>query len=142
MAAGKFGSADLVITLDDAPGGSPQTITPYVQTISGIKKEAITQQSNPFGTGNEAHTPTGVTKVGDITIGGFFDTTATTGPHVVFGSPDDGPQDATRTFTFAPGDSKTFTMECRLVSYEVIAKNGNLTEYQAVIRQAGNGAWT
>jgi len=139
---GKYGSGSLVITFDDGPGGSPQTITPYVLTIGGIKVESITEQSNPFGTTAEAHTPAGMQKVGDIAIGGFYDTTATSGPHVVFKSPDVGPQDATRTFTFAPGDSKTFTMECRLVSYEVKGDNGKLTRYEAVIRQAGAGAWT
>lgn len=140
--AGKYGSPSIVITYDSTAGGSPQTITAYVTSISGIKKEAITQQSNPFGVAYEDNTPTGVHKVSDITIGGFYDTTATSGPHVVFGDPDDGPQDSTRTFTFAPGDSKTFTMETRLVSYEVLGKNGNLTEYQAVIRQAGAGTWS
>jgi hypothetical protein len=138
---GKYGSASIAITLDDGPGGTSRTITPYVTSIGGIKVEAITEQTNPFGTSNEAHTPTGVTRTPDIEMEGHFDTTATSGPHVVFGSPDDGPQDATRTFTFTPGDSKTFTMECRLVSYEVMAQNGNLTKYKAVIRQAGAGAW-
>lgn len=140
--AGKYGSSSLVITYDDGPGGTARTITPYVLQIGGIKVEAITEQTNPFGTTSEAHTPTGMTRTPDIEIEGHFDTTATTGPHVVFIAPDDGPQDSTRTFTFAPGDSKTFTMETRLVSYEVLAQNGNLTKYKAVIRQAAAGAWT
>jgi hypothetical protein len=33
-------------------------------------------------------------------------------------------------------------MEVRLVDYSVIATNGNLTKYQATIRQAGAGAWS
>jgi hypothetical protein len=139
--AGKYGSASLVLGYDDGPGGSLQTITAYVTDISGIKLEAITQQSNPFGQAYQSHTPVGVSMVGDITIHGFYDTTATSGPHVVFKSPDTDPQGSTRSFSFAPGDSKTFTMETRLVSYEVLGKNGNLTEYNAVIRQAGAGAW-
>jgi hypothetical protein len=140
--AGKYGSPSLAITYDDGPGGTSRTVTPFILSIGGIKVEAITEQSNPFGTGNEAHTPTGMVRTPDIEVEGHYDTTATTGPHVVFGTPDDGPQDSTRTFTFAPGDSKTFTMETRLVSYEVIGQNGNLTRFKAVIRQAGLGAWT
>jgi hypothetical protein len=140
--AGKYGSSSVVITYDDAPGGTPQTVTPYITAIGGVKVEQITEQSNPFGTGSEAHTPTGMQRVPDIPVDGFFDTTATEGPHVVFGTPDDGPQDATRTFTFAPGDSKTFTMETRLVDYEVLVQNGLLTKFKATIRQAGAGAWT
>lgn len=143
MAAGKFGSASLVITIDDAPGGSPQTITSHVRDIGGVKVEAITQQSNPFGVSYEEHTPTGVAKMGPIAIHGFYNTTATSGPHVVFmvQSGDRDPQGATRTFTFAPGDSKTFTAEVRLLSYEVLGKNGNLTEYEATIQPTGTLTW-
>jgi len=142
MAAGKQGSAQVVIQYDDAPGGTLRNMTAHILTIGGIKKEAITQQTNPFGTGNEAHTPVGVTRVPDITITGLFDSTLTTGPHVVFGTPDTDPNGATRTLTFTPGDSKTFTMETRLVSYQVTGNNGNLTAYEAVIRQAGDGVWS
>jgi len=78
----------------------------------------------------------------DITIEGFYDTTATSGPHVVFGTPDSDPNGSTRTFTFAPGDSKTFTVETRLASYKVMATIGSLTKYRAVLKQAGSGAWT
>lgn len=137
--AGKYGSSSIAITIDDAPGGSPQTITPYVREIGGIKIEAINQQSNPFGVSFEEHTPVGVKKVGPIPIHGFFNTTATSGPHVVFNpaSGDSDPQGATRTFTFTPGDSKTFTAEVRLLSYEILGKNGALTEYEAVIQPTG-----
>lgn len=76
-----------------------------------------------------------------ITIEGFWDTTATTGPHVVFSVPDDGPQDTERTLTVIPGDSKTFTVETRLVSYEVIGENGNLTKFRAVVQPTGSASW-
>lgn len=140
--AGKYGSASVVISIDDTPGGTLRDISAHVLSIGGVKREAITQESSPFGVAYESHTPTGKHRVGDIEISGRYDTTASTGPHVIFSDPDDGPQDATRTFTFTPGDSKTFTMECRVASYEMTASNGNLTDYKAVIRQAGAGAWS
>lgn len=139
--AGKYGASSVAITIDDAPGGSSQDITAYVLSIGGIKREAITQESHPFGVAYDKNLPTGHVRVPDIEIMGRFDTTATSGPHVVFKSPDTDPNGGTRTFTFTPGDSKTFTMEVVLVSYEVLAQNGNLTDYKAVIRQAGDGAW-
>ena len=71
----------------------------------------------------------------------FWDDTATTGPHTVFLAPDDGPQDSTRTLTVVFGDSKTWTSEGYLVSYEVIGKAGNLTEFVAVLQQ-NSGAWS
>lgn len=140
--AGKYGSASVVITYDASAGGSPQTITPYVTSISEIGVEQINEKSTVFGIAYDTNTPVGVQMLPDITIEGFYDTTATSGPHVVFSDPDDGPQDSTRTFTFAPGDSKTFTVETRLASYKVIATVGQLSKYRAVLKQAGAGAWT
>lgn len=140
--AGKYGSASVVITCDDGPGGTARTITSYVTSISGIKKESITQEVSPFGQAYEQNLPTGKTKFADITIKGFYDTTATSGPHVVFLTPDTDPNGSTRTFTFAPGDSKTFTAEVMLESYEVGASNGKLTEYTAVLKQSNAGAWS
>lgn len=139
---GKYGSASVSISYDDAPGGVLRNVTAHVLSIGGVKKEALTEETSPFGTSNEAHTPTGKTRVPDISIEGLFDTTLTTGPHVVFGDPDDGPQDATRTLVIVFGDAKTFTIETRLVDYEVVAQNGALTRYKATIRQAGDGVWS
>lgn len=140
--AGKYGSASVTISYDDSPGGTLRDMTAHILTIGGTKIEALTEETSPFGTASEAHTPTGKTRTPDIAIEGLFDTTATTGPHVVFGTPDDGPQDATRTLSIVYGDSKTFTIETRLVDYEVLAQNGALTRYRATIRQAGAGAWS
>jgi hypothetical protein len=140
--AGKYGSASVTITYDDGPGGTGRAITPYVREIGGVKIEALTEESNPFGTNYKDNTPVGVNQMPDIAIRGFFDTTATVGPHVVFGAPDDGPQDLTRTLVMVFGDSKTFTVETRLVSYEVLGENNGLTKYEAIIRQAGLPAWT
>lgn len=140
--AGKYGSASVSISYDDGPGGTLRDVTAHVLSIGGIKVEAITQESSPFGVAYESHTPTGKHKLNDIEVMGRFDTTATTGPHVVFSVPDDGPQDSTRTLTFIAGDSKTMTVETRLASYEILAQNGNLTDFKAVIRQAGAAAWS
>lgn len=138
----KFGSSSVSVKVDDAPGGTLRDITAHVTTIGGIKKEQITEETSPFGTTNESHTPVGKHRVPDIPVEGFFDDTATTGPHVVLSDPDDSPGDATRSFEFRPGGGKVFSMECRLVDYEVLGQNGNLTKYRATIRQAGAGTWS
>jgi hypothetical protein len=137
MAAGKFGGQTLAISFDDGPGGTLRVITPFVREIGGVKVESITEETHPFGVSYKENTPVGLVEIADITIKGKWDTTLTTGPHVVFKDPDDGPQDATRSFVFAPGDSKTFTAECRLVSYDVIGTVGKISEYEAVIRFTG-----
>ncbi len=140
--AGKYGSPSVTVTYEDAPGGTGRNITSHILKLGGVKVESLTEMNMPFGASSEAHTPTGVTRTPDIPIEGNWDTTATTGPHVVFGAVDDGPQDATRTLVIVFGDSKTFTIETRLVEFEVIAEDGKLTGYKALIRQAAAGAWT
>ena len=140
--AGKYSSQSITVTFDDAPGGTGRAVTNHVLTMSGVKVTSAMQLSHAFGDSAEEHTPSGMTKVDPITLTGFWDTTATTGPHVVFGTPDDGPQDDTRTLVIVFGDSKTFTVETRLVSYEVLGKNGALTEFSAVIQPTGAHTWS
>lgn len=139
--AGKYASQSWTIQVDDAPGGSLTSITQYVTSLSGIKLNAANQLTHTFGDSFQESTPSGMGSIDDITIEGFFDTTASTGPHAMLSAPDDGPQDATRTFTVSPGDSKTFSGETRLMSYEVLGVVGELTKYRAVLRPTGSFAW-
>ena len=144
MAAGKHSSSEVTIGYDDAPGGSLRQIEQSVLTMSGVKIEAGQQLSHAYGDSWEESTPTGIRKVLPITMTGFFDDTATTGPHTVLRVVDGDidPTGSTRTLTVVFGNSKTFTVETRLVSYEVLGKNGNLTEYAAVIQPTGAGTWS
>lgn len=143
----KYGSGVATVTIDDAPGGTPRIITPYVQTIGGYKLESITQQSNPFGTTSESHTPVGMDKVADIPITGWFDDTASVGPKAVFGlaatwALDKAPASVGRVLVILAATGATFTITVHLVSYEVINKNGALTEYAALVRQKSTGVWS
>ena len=140
--AGKYGSQSISVTYDDGPGGTGRDVTNFILTMGGVKLTAATQPSHALGDAYEAHTPTGMVKMEDLTLTGFWDTTPSTGPHAVFGAPDDGPQDATRTLVIVFGDAKTMTVETRLVSYEVLGKNENLTEFAAVIRPTGRPVWS
>ena len=144
MSAGKHGSSEVTIGYDDAPGGSLRQIENFVTSITGVKVESGMENTHAFGDAWEESTPTGVRKVAPITVGGFFDDTATTGPHTVLRVVDGDvdPNGSTRTLTIVFGNSKTFTVETRLVSYEVVGKNGNLTEFQAVIQPTGQGTWS
>jgi hypothetical protein len=134
MSAGKHGSAEWTISYDDGPGGTLRAITPYVTSIDGIKITQAQQVITAFGDAWKKIAMTGVGEIANIKIHGFFDDTATVGPHVVFLTPDSDPNGATRTLTVVVSNtSKTFTGETRLISYEVLGKNGNLTEYEAEI---------
>jgi len=140
--AGKYGSQSITVTLEDAPGGTARTITQFILTMGGIKITALTQPSHAFGDSWEEHTPTGMKQGDPITLTGYWDTTLTTGPHVVFLSPDDGPQDDGRELVVVFGDSKTMTMDTRLISYAVLGKNGALTEFEAVLQPTGAMTWS
>lgn len=142
----KYGSSSITITIDDAQGGTGRAVTPYVTSISGVKITAMQQVITAFGDTWEKSSPTGLKKVDPITLHGFFDDTATVGPHVVFLTPDttvyDGTSSTSRTVVIVFGNSKTFTVECLLTSYSVLGKTGNLTEYEAVLQPTGSGAWS
>lgn len=140
----KYGSSVVVITLTEASQGTTRTITPYVQSISGIAVEAITQQSNPFGTASEAHTPVGMTKTPDIVLSGFYDDTASVGSWTVMkpAAADISPSSTGRTLAVTAVTGNTFTITVHLVKMEVICKNGNLTEYAATLRQMAAGSWS
>ena len=140
--AGKYGSASITVSYDDGPGGTLRAVTNHVLTLGGVKVSSAMQLSHAFGDSAEESTPSGITKVDPLTLGGFWDTTATTGPHVVFGTPDTDPNGSTRTLTIVFGDGKTFSVETRLVSYAVLGKNGTLTEFEAVTQPTGAHSWT
>jgi len=140
----KFGPSVVTVTFDDAPGGTPRIITPYVTSIGNIGVEAITQQTNPFGVATEQHTPVGLTKVADVALSGFFDDTATVGPHVVFqiAAADIAPASVGRVLVIVAATAKTFTITVHLVKYEVLLKKDGLSEYAALVRQKSTGVWS
>lgn len=142
MAAGKHASSEITITYDDGPGGTGRAVTNYILTMGAAKITANMQASTAFGDAWEEMLPTGIKKMDPITLTGFWDDTATTGPHVVFLDPDDGPQDSTRTLVIVFGNSKTLTVETYLNSYSVIGKVGSLTEFEAVIQPTGAAVWS
>jgi hypothetical protein len=138
---GKYGAKDVTVSYDDA-GGVLRAVTNHILEMGGIKIESAMELTHAMGDTADESTPSGHISVPDINLGGVWDTTATTGPHVVFGVPDSDPQGATRTLVVVFGDGKTFTAETRLVSYEVLGNNGALTRFAAVVRVTGVPVWS
>lgn len=141
MGAGKHGSSEITIAYDDGPGGSLRTITAFILTMGGIKLTSNMQASTAYGDSIEKKLPTGMSKIDPVTFTGLWDDTPTTGPHAVFLTPDTSPQATTRTLQIVFGNAKTWLSEGYLESYEVLGKNGNLTEFAAVAIQ-NSGAWS
>ena len=136
----KYGSSSVTVTMDDS-GGTARTITPYVNTIGGLKIETITQEINPFGGSAEKPNSVGVYKSITIPITGFFDDTATVGPHVVFGTISSTVAAASRTLAVNTGGG-TYTVECIVTGYEVMPKTGALTEYAATLQTTAVAVWS
>lgn len=143
----KYGPSVVTVTIDDAPGGTPRIITPYVTSIGNIGLEAITQQTNPFGVSSEQHTPIGLDKTPDIDIAGFFDDTASVGPKAVFFNAsnwalDKAPGSVGRVLVILAATAMTFTVTVHLVKAEIGLKRDGLTEYTATVRQKSSGVWS
>jgi hypothetical protein len=145
MSAGKHGSSEITVTYDSTPGGSGVAIQNHILQMGGLKIESIQQLSDALGDAWEESSPTGKRRVPPIDLEGFFDDTATTGPHTVLRVTDDDtdPNGSTRTLVVVCSNtSKTFTVETRLAEYEVLAQNGNLTRFKAKIVPTGVAAWS
>lgn len=143
----KHGPSEVTVTIDDAPGGTPRVITPYVDTIGDLELNSITEETNPFGVSSKQHTPVGLEETPDIALEGWFDDAATVGPHVVFGTPaswalDKAPASVGRVLVILAATGKTFTITVHLVKYGVVLKKDGLTRYKALVRQKSAGVWS
>lgn len=143
MAVGKQGSVNVTVTYDDA-AGAPQIITGFIMDLGAAEIEVEQETSEAFGDAWREFTPTGMRNSPAIGMGGHFDTTLVTGPHVVLrpGDADATPQAPTRTLVIVFGDGKTFTVETRLQKYKVIPSNGKLTQFEATVQPTGAAVWS
>ena len=62
-----------------------QDLSDHVLEFSGLDIEALLQQSDGFGDSWREQLYTGMRQVADLTINCFYEDTAATGPHAVFG---------------------------------------------------------
>jgi hypothetical protein len=143
----KHGPQEVTVTIDDAPGGTPRVITPYVNTIGEVGLESITQETNPFGTTSMQSTPVGIDKVADIAINGFLDDTVNVGPKAVFFNQTNWALDKAsgsvgRVLVILCATSMTFTITVHLVKAVLGLKKDALTEYTATVRQKSAGVWS
>tara|TARA_R110002110_G_scaffold57652_8_gene164602 strand:+ start:329 stop:754 length:426 start_codon:yes stop_codon:yes gene_type:complete len=140
--AGKYGPASCTVTLEDAPGGTARALTNFILEGISIKQTSILQDTTALGDAFEEQTPTGTKRTENITLTCIWDTTGSTGTHAVLGVIDDGPQDDGRQLVVVFGDSKTYTVDVRLMSSEVVAANGAIQTIVAELVPTGSGAWS
>ncbi len=86
MAKYGFNNAQLKITSSSSTG-SFNDISNYIDTISGLDMEAMVQDSHAMGDSWAESLFTGTKRFNSFTVEGFYDDTAGTGPHSLFGAP-------------------------------------------------------
>ena len=140
MAAGRHGSAEVTFSIDD-PTNNPRAMAAYLDVIGEQKIASTMDAVLMFGAAWEGACPTGVRKYEPFDVEGFFDDTATSGPHVVF-QPDYDPQGAPRDIVVVFGNSKTLTGTCFVTGYSVGPKAGKLTRFKASIQPTSTATWS
>ena len=84
----KYGSPEIKIEVDgtDNTGMDMKDLSEYVDTINEINIEALLQEGHAFGDDWVKQLFTGIKRGNAITLEGFYDDTATTGPDAVLNS--------------------------------------------------------
>lgn len=128
----RYGSDDVTVNFDNS-GGTPVDMSQYVQEINGVDIEAMLEEAHSFGDSWVEQAYTGLRRVGDITLGGFYDDTSTTGPDAIFNSPGGGP----RTLQIVYGSTKSTSVETIIKSYRRTLSRGTLHKYEVVLTPTG-----
>jgi hypothetical protein len=129
----KYGPDDLVIEFDNS-GGTLQNMSQYIREINGVEIEAILTDSHAFGDTWHEALAVGVSKVGDITLKGFYDDTASTGPDVIFNAVGNT---TTRTLKVTWGNTKTTSVETIIKKYSRMPKLDDLTGFEVILQPTG-----
>lgn len=112
-------------------------MTNYIRTIGDVDVKAMMAESTAFGDAWVEKLATGVREAGSLTLGGYYDDTASTGPDVIFNDVASGPTDSTRTLLLTWGGSKTTSAEVWISSYKRTATVGELTGFEVTLEYTG-----
>jgi hypothetical protein len=132
----KYGSNSFAVSIDNS-SGSPVVMTNYIRTIGDVDVKAMMAESTAFGDAWVEKLATGVREAGSLTLGGYYDDTASTGPDVIFNDVASGPTDSTRTLLLTWGGSKTTSAEVWISSYKRTATVGELTGFEVTLEYTG-----
>jgi hypothetical protein len=126
----RYGSKDLIIELTDA-SAVYQDISVHVRTVSGFDVENLTQEVHGFGQTWVTNLWTGMSKVADITLEGFYDDTTGT-PATLYA------RGALRSLRFTWGGGATTTTDVILAKFSRDPKLGELTHYKLTLKPASD----
>ena len=116
--------------------GAYHDIRDYVRTISGLNVQALTQESEAFGDSWKEHLYTGMNGVDDITLGGYYDDVAASGPHAIFGAI--AVLGAERVIKLNLGTTNEYPkVDVIVAQYNRTPTVGELTGFELVLRPTG-----
>ena len=122
----KYSSKDLELTV----GATSMKAHILDDVTLGI--EVGTEEATAFGDEWEQHVSTGVKRGDPVTVGGYYDDTATTGPDAKLNT-----LGTTIAVVITWGGSKTSTFNAIVKRYERLAKVGEMTRYVSTLQPTG-----
>lgn len=129
----KYGSNNVTVNFDNS-GGTPVDMSNYVDTINEVNVSAKLQESHAMGDSWVEQLFTGVKSMAPITLEGFYDDAASTGPDVVFNAPGNT---TTRTLQIVYGAAKSTSVETIITNYVRRVVRGDLTRFAVTLTPTG-----
>ena len=130
----KYGSPDLTIEVDstDETGSDMIDLSEYVDTINELNIEAMLQEGHGFGESWVKQLFTGVKQGNDLTLEGFYDDTATSGPDAVLKAIGE-----TRQVAITWGGTNKSTFSAVIKNYVRKPVRNELTKYSCTLAPSG-----
>jgi hypothetical protein len=132
----KYASPSVVIEIDDS-GGTPVDISQHVLEMNGIEIETLLEEGQTFGDSWFESFAVGIRKLADITLSGFYDDTALTGPDVLLNAVFTAPTTTTRTLKVTYGGGKSTAVEVIIYKYKRLPVRNGMTKYEVMLRPTG-----
>lgn len=133
MAKRDFVQAGIKITSSSSTG-SYHIISDYLDTIGGFQIEALTQETHAAGDSYVESAWTGVKRIPDITLGGFFDDVAASGPRALLGGVNVGGE---RNIKYYVATADSYKVDVLIASYQDSPVRNELTRFESVLRPTG-----
>lgn len=116
--------------------GAFHNISDYITDFSGLNIEAILEESHAVGDSWREVLYTGFRQANEITMGGFYDDAAASGPHALFGQATD--LGAERVMKLNFGTTNAYPKFDYIIrSYNRTPTRGQLTRFEAVLAISG-----
>ena len=136
----KYGSASIKVEFDLATADTLQDMTAYCTELNGFSIKGQIDETTCFGDTYVKRAYSGFKEVDTITIGGYYDDTATTGPEAVFndvGCAATVHSSGLRTLKITWGSTKTSSVPCIIESYSRRPDLKGLTRFEVTLQPAG-----